>query len=135
MHDKCGPSPCPPNLNAIPGFVFDRFTHVWEAKGTSFGDRRWCNASPSYINCHCFMPNGPHERGFFPGPKQIPHLRPIKLVVSWEIALPYIRRACGSQVHVDNIVSTKLSGVVEKTITLYPMPTVRFPVQGITILP
>ena len=32
IHDECGPSPSPPNLNAIPNFMFDRFAHIWEAK-------------------------------------------------------------------------------------------------------
>ena len=32
MHNECGPSPCPPSLDTIPKFVFDRFTSIQAGK-------------------------------------------------------------------------------------------------------
>ena len=77
MHDKSSPSPYPPSLNAVAKFAFGGLTHIWEAKGALLRDGNRRNAGPPFINCHCFVPDGPHEYGFFPRPKRIPQLRPI----------------------------------------------------------
>ena len=61
MHDICGPSPCPPSLNAILEIMFDRFTHVWEAKDTLLGVKCRRNASPPFFNCPRFVLKGLHE--------------------------------------------------------------------------
>lgn len=48
-HDKDGPLPGLPSLNAIPKLVFDQFTRVREAKDALLEDKSWCNANPPLI--------------------------------------------------------------------------------------
>ena len=79
---------------------------------------------PPFINCRSFMPNESHESSFLPNPKWIPHLRPVEIVVPWELALPLVHGTCGPQGHVDVRVPSKFHGIVKKTIALYPMPTI-----------
>jgi hypothetical protein len=40
-----------------------------ENRPSTRGDRRHCNASPLFVNCYIFVPNGPHECNFFTRPK------------------------------------------------------------------
>ena len=57
MHDKHGPSPSPPCLNAISKFVFNQLTCVREAKDTLLNNGCRCNVGPPLVSRYCFMPN------------------------------------------------------------------------------
>lgn len=81
--------------------------------------------SPPFIDCHCLMPYRPHESDFFARLKQIPYLGPLLFVVSRDITLPFMRRAIASWDPIDNKVSIGLSGIVKKTTSIYPPPTIR----------
>jgi hypothetical protein len=94
------------------------------------GDGGRCNADPPFINCHCFMPDGPHESDFLVGPNHVPNLRPLELVVPWEIALPHVYNMCGSCSHVDNKVCSKLCGIIKKVVPLNPTPLVWDPTKS-----
>ena len=65
VHNEHGPSPRPPSLNTIPKLMLNRFAHVGKANDALLGDRGMHNASPPFINGHCFMPNKPYECSFF----------------------------------------------------------------------
>jgi hypothetical protein len=49
MHNKRGPPPCPPSLNAIPKFILDRLVCAREAKNILLGYWSHHNASPPLI--------------------------------------------------------------------------------------
>ena len=76
------------------------------------------------------MPNRPNEGGLFPGPKRVPHLRPKEPIVAWKVALPFVRRAGGSRVPIDDKVSTVFRSVIKKPATTNPTPSVRIPPKG-----
>lgn len=96
-------------------------------KKTFLRDRSKCDVSPPFIDCHCFVPNKAHERGFFPITQQVPNLRLIEHVIAWEIALPFTSHTCGSPVPINDIVSAKLSGIVMKLESVHPSPSIWVP--------
>ena len=112
--------------------MFDWFARVWEAKkkNTCLGMETGLMRGPPFIKCHYFMSNGPNESNFLRRPMLVPNLRPLELIVLWKIALPLIRRTFGPRVPVDDKVSSKLGGIVKKTIFLNPTPTIRVPTKS-----
>ena len=50
----------------------------------------------------------------FSGPERIPNLRPIKLVVTWEVALPFVCRVSVARAPIDDRVAAVLSSVIKK---------------------
>lgn len=100
MHAEGGSLPSSLSLYAIPKLIFNLFACVREAKDTLLRDGCQCNTCPPSIDHNGLVPNMPHECGFFARVCQIPHLRPINLVVSREVTLPFVRYLN----HADNLV-------------------------------
>lgn len=58
------------------------------------------------------------------------NLGPVELVIPHDIALLLVHRTCGPRGHVDDGVSFKSRGIIEKAIPLNPMPTVHVPAKS-----
>lgn len=87
MRNISGLSPCLPSLDAIPKFVFDRFTRIRKTKDTLFGDRDRSNFSFAFVHHNCLVPNGPNKCRFFAEAERVPNMRPKECIVTRRITL------------------------------------------------
>lgn len=86
-----------------------------------------CNTCTPLIDRNMFVPNWPHGCGFLAKACWMPHLRPVKLIVSR--SLPFVRRPCHARDPIDGRISTKFHGVVKEDITFNSSPPVRVPTK------
>lgn len=107
--------------------MLNRFTQVREAENTLLRNGCLCDMCPSFIDDNRFLPNRPHESDFFAKANWFPYSKPIKLVDSQEVTLPFVYHL----IHARFLLMTKylpdFCGIVKDVVTFDPLPPIQVP--------